>query len=229
MGGYEQPIEGLLRARLLDRRTRRTGSREPTTRVSSAFVIARSGGVAMLAILLILSMGSAVATAAGGAPSPDPAPQAASSSKAGSPTPDRAPQAAPEHPAVSQSSTGSIAPVTPSPTSSGVAVVSPSSAGSQTATPTIAAPAIRAPLSARRPARRSVHRHPGWIALTVPRVTISSSGSPLGIAAAVSSRPAVSPHSGMLLLLGAVALTVLALASGSLLRLLGRMYGVRAP
>jgi hypothetical protein len=62
-----------------------------------------------------------------------------------------------------------------------------------------------------------------WIALAAGQVALPWRQNPLQISATLTPRPAALPRNGLLLLFGAVALAVLALASGSLLRLLRRM------
>ena len=56
-------------------------------------------------------------------------------------------------------------------------------------------------------------------------MTVPDRRNLLGVEAPVGARPSVAARDGLLLLFGAVALAVLALASGSMVRLLGRMEG----
>jgi hypothetical protein len=73
-----------------------------------------------------------------------------------------------------------------------------------------------------------VQRPAAWVADVARQVTTPWRQNPLLRAAGVSSQPTAAARNGLLLLLGSAALAILALASGSMLRLLRRMDEVRA-
>ena len=72
-----------------------------------------------------------------------------------------------------------------------------------------------------------VHRHPRSITFDARRLTSPWRLIPFSDASALSARTLPAPKNGLLLLGGAVALAVLALAGSSLLRLLRQMEGVQ--
>lgn len=186
--------------------------------------------MALLAVVVSFALTSPAARGASNL-SPDPSPQAAPATSGGSPAPDPAPQAAPAaRPTQSASASQSPAPVVPRPTASGIGVGSTSTSGGSTVT--TANPVIQPSPPVRRHIRRAVHRvrRPAvWVADVARQVTAPWHQNPLLSAAGATSQPTASARNGLLLLLGAAALAVLALASGSMLRLLRRMDGVRLP
>lgn len=212
-----------MRVRQLNRPARRTGSTKSTTPLLSARL---ASGAAVLALLVSPGFGASVAWASG--PSPDPAPQAAGSSSSGSPAPDPAPQTASQHSTGSASSSQSLAPVVSNSASSGVGVGSSGSLETQTephpsttVTPTIAAtPVIRRPT---RRATRHVQRQPHLVSFSARELVSPWRLNPFASSTAIAARTVGSSRNGLLLLFAAVALAVLALASGSLMRQLTRM------
>lgn len=186
------------------------------------------GGLAVAGLVLFLGFGTPAAWAAGSGVSPDPAPQSAPSSGPAGPSPDPSPQAATQPSTGSASSSQSAAPVVSQASSTRTAVVSPNST-ERTAT-TTATPAVHPSSVTRRPARVAiarVHHRARSIALDARRLTSPWRLNPLYDATALGARTLPAPRNGLLLLGGALALAVLALASGSLLRLLRQMEGVR--
>jgi hypothetical protein len=194
--------------------------------------------MAILAALVTFALAAPSAQAASPHASPDPSPQAAPSPSGGGPGPDPAPQAAPapvtSAPVTSASSSASSAPVVPRPTSSGIGVASPVTGGGSTTTAATAP--IQPSPSVHKSLRHAVHhaqRPPAWVAVVTRQLTTPWRKDPLlattaaGAQSNGSPQPSTPPRNGLLLLLGSAALAVLALASGSMLRLLRRMDGVR--
>jgi hypothetical protein len=200
-------------------------------RASAASTVARPGGTLILGVLLLVLLGPAAARGASNGVTPDPAPQSGHGASTGSPSPDQAPQAASQPPQVSSSAAAppQAAPVIPRPTTSGLALA-PTTAGSQSTPTTTGTVAIRvSPVKRRAHTRTNLKHH------TATSVTAGLSlaavpwrgRNPLDVGNVVSSQPTSSSRNGFLLLLGALALSVLAIASASLLRLLVRMDGER--
>ncbi len=209
---------------------------------SAAPILARLGGRVALGILLSLFIGSAVARAGNHGVKPDPALQPAPASSTAGPSPDPAPQAAsrpsnsssssssgsrpPSQPLITTSSSAKPSPqatVIPRPTGSGITLAP---TGAESSANSTAGAAIRVPLRETRTAHARTHVKDAARGLTVQpaQVAVPWRGrDPLDVRTAVSSLLAPPSRNGMLLLSGAVAFAVLALASASLLRLLARM------
>jgi hypothetical protein len=201
-----------LHARHLDCRTRRSG-------------LGSSAGMALCAVLLVLAVAVPVAQAAPGV-SPQAAPQAAPQASSGGPSPDPSPQASPVQQAAGGSASASTGPVVPLATSSGIAVASPSSSSHpEAASPVVSTPAIRTASPARRSTRAKalhVRERARWVSLATRALTLPWR-NPFAVGAAAGFRSGTPSRNGLLLLFGAVALAILALASTSMLRLLRGM------
>jgi hypothetical protein len=165
--------------------------------------------------LLIASATPCTARAA----APDPSPQPPAATSAPAPSPDPAPQA-------QTGEQSQAAPATPRPTESGVALGTSASEPPTSTTGRVTVVPIP-PLSV-VPRSRPVSSHAhGRAARTTGRSTSSQllrRSRGLFDAIAGVAAPLPTPHrSGVLLLLAALALGTLVVASSSLLRLLGRM------
>ena len=206
---------------------KRSAVEKTVVRFAAAWLGERAAARAVVAGLVLLGFGWSATSAAASGASPDPAPQASPAANSGSPAPDPAPVASPTDSTGSATSTQTTAPVVPHATSSGIGVASSSSHATQTPSvrTTQSAPAIRASPVIRRPARAAAtraNRQPHRVPVVMHHLANPwrlNWFSPTGVAA----RAVTSPRNGLLLLFGAIALAVLALASGSMLRLLRRM------
>jgi hypothetical protein len=202
----------------------------------TARILARLGGAAAIAVLMLACLAPAAARAAKHAPARDPSPQAAPVSNGGSPGPDPAPQAA-SHSTVSHASTTS----TPSirQTTSVVSTRHPITVNSSPVAPARTASAQSASHSAPArsslpPARPSSHkrvRHAPATRPTSPRV--GSLSFPLALPRELLLLPraalragAPDRQNGVLLLLSGVAMAVVAVAGYTLLRRLKRLEAV---
>jgi hypothetical protein len=225
-----------LRMRSVWPRREGVGSREGNP--SAVSILAQIGEAVVLGLLLMTFLLPASAVAAGGA-SPDPAPQTASGGvTASSPTPDPAPQAAstsqPAQSSPAGSSRQSVSTATSSPAHSVPAktLASPRSGGSVTAGTSLTGSgppqgngttSLGAATSRKHAASRVRRRHPR----SVPSLNLShpplglllAHRLELGLANLSKGAPAVVRHDGILLLLSALALGVLVIASLALLRL----------
>lgn len=212
---------------MLDQSDRRVRLRT-LSRVPPADAKKRLSAPAMIAVLVSFLASASGAGAA--APSPDPAPQAGSSGQSTARSPDPTPQAPATHSSASGGSSGSPVTVLPPTTAGGLAIAAPSSSAPRSTSTT--SEAVVQPQSPARPSRhashlRVSHRHRRPVptathhAISVPRPEVGAHQL------AVATRAATSSRTGLLLLLGAVAMFVLALASGSMLKLLRRMGGAR--
>ena len=195
-------------------RTRYESCGGRTTRASAAHIIARSGRTMTVALLLI---GSAAPVAARAA-APDPSPQPRAAASAAAPSPDPAPQA--QTGAQSQA-----APATPRPTESGVALGTPTREPS-TVAPRRVTQVPLAPVSVARSRPVSNRAH----GRTARKAGRSASSQPqrhgrglFGAITAIGVPPPKPHRSGVLLLLSALALWTVVIASSSLLRLIGRI------
>ncbi len=221
-------MEGLLRVRQLNRLPRRTGLAKS---ISPAWPVRRAAGAVAVGILLTLGLSVPAAWAAGnGNPGPDPAPQASTSSGSGSgPAPDPSPQPSSGHSSASASASSSQS-ASPVVSASGIGIGSSSSTGTQTTpqtTPTVA-PAVPAPPVVTRPARKATPRVHAQPHLTIAAGRLVSPWRLHLFPSTSADTRAISPSRNGLLLLGtALALAVLALASGSLLRMLRQMQRVQ--
>jgi hypothetical protein len=195
-------------------------------RVSPLDANAGPATVSVVAMVLCFLAGAPLAMAA--APAPDPAPQATQAGSGQAPNPDPAPQAP------TQQSTPPAAPSTsvtvlPHPSTGEVAVAPPSSSQPHATTTTATAPVIHAakPAHAARPAARSGRRRGHRHVAPPPKRPPKPASHPRVITFQPTPAPRASgsTRSGMLLLFGAGAMFVLALASASMLRLLRRMGG----
>jgi hypothetical protein len=236
-----QSCEGLVRARLSWGR-RRGGSESRTALATAASIVTRTAGTVAF---VIVALALALPGVAQASPKPDPTPQAAPSS-GGGPSPDPAPQAhsSSSNSSASPSSTSgqtvsgpssssgeasypASSPVVVQPSISGVAVAEPStstthSSGGGAATgdqvPLKSLALQRAAHTTKRAARHHatdprIHLQPSFLRhlISLPALTVFNARLPA---------PA---RNGLLLLLGAGALFVLAAASGSLLRIIRRL------
>lgn len=208
-------------------------------RASVSALFARRVPAIALCVALTVVFGSPISRAAGGSPSPDPTPRNGPSP--GAPGPDPSPQAASgsgsgsstspasQQPVSSSSASGSSSSsggtpqatsAAPSATGSGVALGSPSgsSIGSSTPQKSVPTAPVRPLTRLPTPAKRAHRIKPGSRATGA---AAASSELPVSLAGSLA-RP--SPQgNGVLLLLAALALATVALAGGSLLRLLRRM------
>lgn len=210
--GIQERQEGPLSARLSEWRTRCGGCGTRTSGASAALILARLGRTMAVALLLVGSAASGPARAA----APDPSPQPPAASSAAGPTPDPAPQ--------SQATVQSQA--TPRPTESGVALGTPSSVPSTVTTGRVTEVPI-APVSVAPRSRPVSHRAHGRSARAAGRSASSQlQGRSRGLfdaIAGVAARPPTPHRNGVLLLLSALALSTVVIASSSLLRLIGRI------
>lgn len=181
------------------------------TRASAALILAQAGRIVMLVLFVLLPIGLAAPLPAR-AVSPDPSSQTPAASSAASPTPDPAPLVGTQSSSESSSGSASRRAQTSQPPTITPRLL--------TAVPVIPVPSTRRshPLSSRaqrRPARTAVRS----AAAQVP----SRNRDLLGAQPGVAGRPPAPHRSGVLLLLAALALSTVVVASSSLLRLLGRM------
>jgi hypothetical protein len=218
----------------LDWWTGHVGPWIPRARAPSVRMFSGRGATFVVALLLLATTDSQRASAAvGAAPDPVPQPASAIASPTG-PAPDPRPQAAPlSTPVRSPVSSGpaqTALPVAPSAgtVGAGVKPVQPIVSRPAAAAITPATRGSTSPIRSTATARPSrLHRVPPRQSSAVrSRGRISVSGRPqdlVDLAAAAVSSPAASRPNGAFLLLGALALTILVIASSSLLRLLVRM------
>lgn len=192
------------------------------------------GVILWLLVALALLMPGAAAAAG---PAPDPAPQPASTADTNSPSPDPAPQAAawPQAPTPpSQSSVGSPAPSVTVQPSGGSLAVTPTQPAAQTPARGEASvtrsPSLSPPRAAHAPSpRRPAHAHRSHASADAAvsqeplRLLVARMRSWLRLPSGGVIEPTTSRRSGLLLLLSALALATLCLASSALVRLLARL------
>lgn len=230
---------GAVRARL-NWRTRRGRFETGTALATAAFIVARFAGTVTLVVIGLTLALPSVAQAS--PPKPDAAPQAGSSSGSG-----RSPDPSPHAQASSQSSTNSAPSGQQSAPSSALsqqpsqAAVLPSTAGTpelgltqgatgtHTTKRTTTTPIIQLRATTRhRTASSTRQRRRTAAHATIPQLNIGSlwhGSDPFHAQTAALTSPVSSHSDGLVLLFGALGLTVLVLASGSLLRVLVRMEG----
>jgi hypothetical protein len=209
-------------------------------RASAASTVARRGGRVLLGIVLVVLATSGVAHAGA---TPDPAPQSGAGPSTGGPAPDPTPQAASQPQTQSSPAPRTDNPAAPQVTTTSSPVRS-SDAGQAAAragvlgvtvvrsTEATTAPAAGSQtqhksLQSKRlalPSRRATRRSQAWLTAIAERAAAPwGRRNPIDALIGVGSPSASTPRDGLLLLLAAVALLIIMLASGSLLRLLTRM------
>lgn len=210
--GIQEQQEGPLSARPSEWRTRCGGCGTRTSGASAALILARLGRTVAVVLLLVGSAASGAARAA----APDPSPQPPTASTAAGPTPDPAPQAQPS----------TQSPATPRPTESGVALgTTPSEPSTVTRGRVTEVPIAPVPVAPRsRPVSHRAHRRSARAAGRSATTQLHRRGRGLVDAiAGVAARPPTPHRNGVLLLLSALALLTVVIASSSLLRLVGRV------
>jgi hypothetical protein len=213
--GSQEQQEGPLSARPSEWRTRYGGCGTRKSGASAALILARLGRTVVVGLMLTGSVAPALAHAAAADPSP-PLPAAAGTA---APSPDPPPQAQ----AQGQSQ---APPATPRPTESGVALGSPASEPSTVALGRVTGVPL-APVSVAPRSRPVSNRAHGRASRTAgrsagPHLQEHSRGV-FDAIAGVAARPPTPHRNGVLLLLSALALWTVVIASSSLLRLVGRI------
>jgi hypothetical protein len=222
----EVGIQGkALHNRRFQRRARHRGARPLRVRRPPSPTVALASGLVVLALLVL----AATALGAAGA-APDPAPQSASAGAGtAGPAPDPTPQSAASssvHSPAVPTTRQTEAPVSAAVSGAGPPVAEPNAAAvtrpTFTRTPQ---PSTRAAASAKHARSRKLapRRRSPTAQARLHRVAPTRTHDLLDLPAVAISSPMTSHPSGALLLIGALALAVLALASSSLLRRLMRM------